>query len=122
MRDAWPPRLGALVAEAWAALPDDARARLGRVTWEVLDPHELPGRFADAGAGYIRLRTDVPGGLLGRAIVAHELAHLYGRHDEEIKAGRLCVEQAEAIADALVFHWLGDGPARALAAHRARLR
>lgn len=121
-RDAWPPALAATVRAAWAAIPEQDRRHLAGVTFEVLDAHELPGRLADAGEHYVRIRADLPDGLLGRAIVAHELGHIYGAHDAEVRAGHLKVEAAEAVADALVLRWLGRDAYDAIQRHRGRLR
>lgn len=121
-RSSWPPRLGALVAEAWGAIPEQDRRRLASVEWEVVDPHEMPDAWGKASAELITLRSDIPDGLLGRAVVAHELAHAYGRHSELVRYGEMKAAAAEVIADAMVLQWLGRDAFEAIQRHRAGLQ
>jgi hypothetical protein len=103
------PRLQRIASRAWLRLPEQDRAILLDVKQcqiKQCDRAELPDRYADAGAdGLIRLRTDLPDGEAGAAIVAHECAHILHGHPALVAQRPHLAGAVEAVADEQTAQW-----------------
>ncbi len=86
----------------WQALPWDVKERLNGVTIKASAAgYHAPG---SAGSSDVQLRLPLPHNL-DRQIVAHELAHVFGRHLDRVARGEISEAQAETEAKRLAASW-----------------